>query len=270
MRLRTNQVFMRFSWAGNVLARDGHFELIEEAEELVGSDFDLIANIARQTGYRERTFEREAEWIPTFPDDEAHPILHVGLKREGDEPAEQMSIFAGPHPYTGRYVVQYELLLDRERFEDDAFTERCVELFKDYASKWDPICGHMHDADDNSIQNTASASMLKLGFGVEVDEVNLAENPGREVSRGEFRFAVNWLSFFGEEMVARLERYMDDDPPEQVEKFASGWFIRLYDSPFNPAGDDHRERQREIRKSLAMKEATAENARAFGFWQRKG
>lgn len=269
MRLRTDQVFMRFSWAGNVLAQGGHHQLIDDAQRALNVRFSQIKNVARRTDFRELTAERKAEWLPDFMADEAHPILNVSLRAEANEHPAQMTIFAGPHPYTGRYVVQYELLMPREAFESASAHDTWVRLFRSYAERWGAICGHMHDADDNSIQNTASAGMLKLGFGVEVDEVNLAENPGREVSRGEFRFAINWLNYFGPEMVARLTRFMDDEPPELVEELGDGWFIRLADGPLSADADEVRQVQRFLRGSLAIQAATEENARAFGFWQRK-
>lgn len=269
MRLRTDQVFMRFSWAGNVLAQGGHHELIEDAEQTLGVQFSYIKNVARRTDFRELTDERRVEWIPEFLADEAHPILNVSLRAGQGENPIQLTLFAGPHPYTGRYVVQYELLMPRKAFEEAGVSDEWVRLFRGYAERWDAICGHMHDADDNSIQNTVSAGMLKLGFGVEVDEVNLAENPGREISRGEFRFAINWLNYFGPEMVARMTRFMDGEPPESVEKLGDGWFIRLADTPLTAATEDVRQLQGTLRESLAIPAATEENARAFGFWQRK-
>lgn len=182
---------------------------------------------------------------------------------------DYFDIQATMHPYTGRYVTSCELRLKQTAFEDAATTAFWTERLQEWASQGAALSAHLHEADDDAIQNVSSAGVLKLGYGIDVESVDVANNPGRETSRGEYRYVVNWLSYFGEEM--RNELRQPEIAVEGVTTWEAdgGLWIRLSDSPQNPDAPATRERQAAVRDQLGLQALADRQRRAFGFWQKK-
>lgn len=178
-------------------------------------------------------------------------------------------IQATMHPYTGRYVAACEL-----RLENDALKEAgAVELWADQLQKWvasgGALSAHMHQADDDAIQNVSSPGVLRLGYGIDVDSIDLANNPGRETSRGEHRYVVNWLSFFGKEMMDELQWPELNVEGLRTWKENDGLWWRLSDTPLEPDAPETRQRQMHVREQLGIQALADRKQRAFGFWQKK-
>lgn len=178
------------------------------------------------------------------------------------------------HPYTGRYVAACELRLRQSVFESPTQVLDWVKQLEAWVEEGDVLCAHIHDADDDAIQNTSSVGMLKLGYGIDVDAVDLPNNPGRETSRGELRYVVNWLSFFGAEMLDAL--HVPDDVWSTlaadgiaVRREDKGVWLQLSASPLDPDAPATRARQAQVRELLGIKAFADRQRRAFGYWQKK-
>lgn len=186
-----------------------------------------------------------------------------------DAGIEYINIQATLHPYTGRYVTACELRLRSDVFADQAVVEQWAERLQQWAHEGAALSAQMHEADDDAMQNVSNAGVLRLGYGVDVEHVDVSKNPGRETSRGEYRYVVNWLSFYSEDMLKALGNpTVDVDGVKTWEKDGGLW-VKLSDSPQNPDDPIVRERQRLVREQLGIEKLAKKQQRSFGFWQKK-
>lgn len=269
MRMREYDVFFRWT-CGRDVVNDGTItRLVEELESLRGEPFSTYQPLGVPSS--------PVAWTEVLREQKLAPLAGGGANQqvrfrlddgEGKHPVHRLEVQASAHPYTGRYVTTIDVRVAAD-FLEESRIEEWVARFRRWLETSAAICGHAHDADDDAIQNIASPALLKRGYGVDVQDVDLADNPGRETTRGEHRLAVNWLTWFSAETLEQLPvQELRVDSVEAV-KQDDGLWIRLYELPQHPEAPEKRERQRQVRDELKLQEVADRRRRSFGFWQRK-
>lgn len=272
MRMRENQVFFRWM-AGRDIVDDATLaDLIDDLEALMGAPFATWRVLGRPAQTlpwsAESRFELVDSRIGTGPNQE------LRFRLEAKENAAGIVSFefqATMHPYTGRFVTTSDVRVKADRFVESTAVEAWRDRFQNWVQTADSIWAQAHDVDDDAMQNIFDANLLKFGYGVEVPAgADLSENPGREVSRGEFRYVVNWLTWFGPEMskAMRVEERNLELVGLTVERLDSGVWLEIADTPLD-LSDAMRERQRWVRNQLEIPALADRTRRTFGFWQKK-
>lgn len=297
MKLRENSLYMRFSTHHDVVDDATHVELLERLQEWNGRPFALYQNLGDKGRPRELTAQLLLDELHSRVGEGLHGKLRFRVWSETGTPIRSFEFNAGAHPYSGRFVTMVDIRYEREWMERNRkiSPDNFVERFEEVASLLHPFQGHAHDTDDNSIQNIGSASLLRRGYGLEVTEpIDLASNPGREVSRAGHRYVVNWLTLFGPEMVEHLGpqrfedlpgelRELDIDPNarktlgEQVaeemgdhrEKTGKWLLLRLAHDPLSFDDPEIRGKQKTIKERLQLEKIAADERWPWGYWQSK-
>ncbi len=229
-----------------------------------------------------------------------HQQIRVKLMGAPGGVVRSVELHAGAHPYAGAFVTQLDIRLDRQWFVRNP--ERAPEVtrrrFVQIADLLHPFQAHAHDTDDNAIQNTDNLGLLKRGFDLDIEgPIDLANNPGRELSRAQFRYVVNWLTLLGPDLLDRLGHdkalsapatqveTLDIDPttrqslsqalrerlgaePETQE--TPTWvLLRVGDSPLDAAIAEVRQTQAAVRAHLEMAKLAEKERWGLGYWQRK-
>lgn len=267
--MREHSIFFKLLTRTDLLASGKLIELLDEFETFAGQRFDTFQDTSAR-GTRPELLDEDRRQVVELMRVGMHLTCRFELKASNG--SSRCSVNAGLHPYTGVYVVQLEARIDSGRFQDSVTCDAALEMIKRWIEVANPISVHAHDADDNSIQNSDSVGMLKLGYGVEVESVNLSSNPGRELSRGHFRMAANWLTWLGPEFLAILPGTATsslDVPIAEDCWWCDGRLFRLYGSPLDASLLQNREIQARVKNSLGFVDAAAEQQRSLGYWQRK-
>jgi hypothetical protein len=187
--------------------------------------------------------------------------------RAEDGFVRSLDLHASSHPYSGAHVTWLDLRLHRDAIPAGHDPLELDTWFTRTVTGLSPLWAHMHDRDDDAIQNCDSPSLLRLGFGVEVDTIDLASNPGREWNRGEVRLAANWRTWYADEVVDRLRPFAHPEWLERGSALAGG---KLWSLPGSALAPTDRDAQRLLRDGLGLPEAAAKDRWTLGFWQRKG
>lgn len=275
MRLREYQTYLRWT-CGRDVVNDGTLaDWVDSLEARMGAPFAAWLPLDRPAV--------ATPWHATVRHDQLDGRCGAGQNQqvrmrliapENEAGIVHLDVQATMHPYTGRYVAACELRLREATFEAPGAVDTWTAQLKQWVDQGAALCAHMHNADDDAIQNTSSVGMLKRGYGVEVDAVDLPNNPGRETSRGELRYVINWLTFFGQEMVDALQ-VSDEmlaaigDAGVAVERTDAGLWLQLTDSPLEPDAAPTRARQGLVRELLGIKAFADRQRGAFGYWQKK-
>lgn len=273
MRMRENQVYFRWT-AGRDVVDDGTIaDLVDSLEMEMGVPFARWRLLGQPDEAR--------AWDGSARHDVLDSRIGVGTNQQlrirwtaPENPAGIVSleVQANMHPYTGRYVTSIDLRVGAAVMSEATRRESWRARFVEWVHDMDALYGHAHDVDDDAIQNAFDPGLLLRGYGVVVEEgVDLADNPGREVSRGEFRYVVNWLSYFGAEMcetlnMASREFAIDGLGVNPVE---GGIWFELGASPLDSDAPEQRARQRALRDGLELRALADRTRRTFGFWQRR-
>ena len=273
MRMREYQVFFRWM-CGRDIVNDGSLvSLVDELESLMERPFARWRALGRPAQELDWTVGARLQTLDSTVGAGRNQELRMRLTAgENCAGVVSLEVQAQMHPYTGRYVTTVDLRVHRDVLVDDEVLGAWGERFAAWVEDGDAIWAHAHDADDDAIQNVFDPNLLRLGYGVELAEgTDLMQNPGREVSRGEFRYVVNWLTWFGPEMCAELRLRERDYAIDglSVLPLERGYWFSLAPSPLNPDDDEVRARQRALRELLEIPALAERTRRAFGFWQRR-
>lgn len=297
MQLCDKSIYMRFSTNHDVVNDATHVELLERLQEWNGRPFSFYRNLAAKGRPRELTVQLLFAELHSRVGAGVHAALRFKVWSDVGTPVRSMELSAGSHPYSGRFVTMVDIRFEREWMQRNLKLApgNFVERFEELARLLHPFQGHAHDTDDNSIQNIGSAALLRRGYGFEVDgPIDLATNPGREISRAGHRYAVNWLTLFGPEMVEHLGadrikavpaelRELNIDPNarktlgEQVAEQMGApvvkngrWLLlRLAADPLNFEAPERRDVQRRVKDALQFEKIAADERWPWGYWQSK-
>lgn len=268
--MRERQTFLKWTCGRDVLDDGTLITWIDALEDEMEQAFAQWKFLGRPGKPNPWTIESRMDQLDALVGGGINQEFRVRLTAApNDVGIEYINIQATLHPYTGRYVTACELRLRNDIFTEQAAVEQWSERLQQWAHEGAALSAQMHEADDDAIQNVSNAGVLRLGYGIDFENVDVSKNPGRETSRGEYRYVVNWLSFYSEDMLKAL-----GNPTIEVngvttwEKDAGLW-VKLSDSPQNPDDPIVRERQRLVRAQLGIEKLAKKQQRSFGFWQKK-
>lgn len=270
MSMREHQVFLKWTCGRDVLDDGTLITWVDALEDAMEQPFAQWKSLARPG--------KPAPWDLHARLEELDALVGGGINQElrirwiaapNEAGVEYFNVQATLHPYTGRYVTACELRLKQSVFEDDAAIDRWSNILQEWAHQGEALSAQLHDADDDAIQNVSNAGVLRLGYGIDVDEVDVSKNPGRETSRGEYRYVVNWLSFYSEDMCNALGKPNVDVDGVRTWTRDGGLWVQLSDRPLPPDDPTVRARQQHVREQLNIEALAKKQQRSFGFWQRK-
>jgi hypothetical protein len=298
--LREDTVYLKFSTTHDLLHDATAVMLLERLHDWNRQPFEFFQDIGVRGRPKPVTAALILEKLHGPVGEGVHQPMRFKLWREKGSPVRSFELIAGAHPYTGTFQTQIDLRIERSWVARNGITApRVLESqFRAIAALIHPFQGHAHDTDDNSIQNIDNPRLIKRGFGIDVEgPIDLADNPGRELSRGEHRYAVNWLTLFGPGLLSKFPPELVESAPAETigalaidptsrlrpaEKAAQNmgtepialrqdpqqWImIRLGPSPL-PA-ESLRESQRAVRDHLGLRKMAHDERYMLGYWQKK-
>lgn len=241
-----------------------HVELVDDLERLTGERFSSFQDLSRPRLPVQQLVGRRAELLEAHVGAGFHQSTRWILTDAGAA-LRSLEVHGMLHPYTGVYVVHVDARLAASWVEDNA--AQLAALCKRWVERTTPLSLHAHDVDDHAIQNCESASMLRLGYGVDAD--TLGDRPGKERNRGHFRFAVDWLTYFGAAAIELVDQGREQPRVWSTapEPLADGWWFQLYDRPSE--AETGREHQRSVRAEIGFDALVDRDRRVWGYWQRK-
>jgi len=270
MRLREFTVFMKLSTHVDILHDATYIELARSLESFTGERFATFRDLVPPRA-RERA-------IADLGDPRLHELSGLGtnlrarFRLDGLGERGYLEVNATTHPYSGVYHTQVDARIDRAHLATRSAREAYVAFMRRWVERLSPVCAHAHDTDDHAIQNTDNAGMLRLGYGVDVREVRIEDNPGREVNRGERRYCATWLTYVGAEMCEKLVlagAELDVQGLAMAEQLQGGWWYRLYEDGLSPEAEHARATQQLLRDALQFDALAARERWTLGYWQRK-
>lgn len=271
MSLRENTVFFRCSTYEDLLDDARLLDIIEAIQTRLQLPFTTFQDLGAAPRQRPRRPQPLNDHLERVIAQGVHLAARFALTAES-APKLRLEIAAGLHPYTGNYRTALDLRVDQAHFAQPAYTRRFVALIDHIATRIQPFVGHAHSSDDNSIQNIANAGLLERGFGITTTEpIDVRTRPGREVNRGELRYAINWINLFGPTFVEQLgaERFQEL-PGGTLQSLPGGTLrLRLYDTPLEADMPEHREFQRALWEHLDFERHVRETSYNFGYWDSK-
>ena len=177
---------------------------------------------------------------------------------------------AGPHPYTGRWLVALTLSLANEvwREEGPRGADELADTFLAGVRALRPLYAHAHDADEHAIQNTQNPDLLRLGYGFHEELPPWNERAGREENRGHWRLLIAWCTWLGPELIAWLAEDADLGVLSEGQELAGGRFFRLSRDP-----DDHQnatflQHRAMLFTGLGFSKRAQASAKLWAYWQR--
>ncbi len=262
MRLKENALYLKLVTRGDAINSGLYLEAIKELETLAGAPFETFQDLK---GTRLPSKEIGAQLhYDVFEGIGLHPTVRFSLG--GPALVRSVEFNAGLHPYSGVYVVNVDV-----RFDNESLSTRSaevVDLAARWAERWAPLTLHVHDVDDDAIQNIDNPRLLELGYGIKAS-TDLCDRPGREASRGQFRFTVNWISFFGGETLELLHAVDRTDWPVPSRQLGKGRWFQLTDSSTDIGSTEFRELQGSLRTALDYDSLIDKDRRSFSYWKRK-
>ena len=262
--LRENTVFLRLLTYEEILDDGRYLSLIHSAEDFLDDVFTSFENISLRMRPIEVSSLKESQ-VGQFVGRGFHQAARFMLFAK----QSSLELNAMGHPYSGNHVTLVEWKIPNETLKDKRFVSKFVALFQDWISKTKAIWAYAHDADDNTIQNVSSKMILSRGFGVQVDQLDLAKNPGREYNLAEFRYAANWLTYVGPTMLDRLEATISTTKTLSFQTIMQGRLYQLYEMPHKYDEISARSKQIQLIEELGVKKLTEKEQWRFGYWQRK-
>jgi len=299
--LKEDSIYLKLSTTHDLVYDATHVLLLDQLDDWNTGAFETFQDLAISSRPRPLTLDLLMEKLHSPVGVNIHQPLRFKMWRGRGTPVRSLEFHAGAHPYTGIFHTQVDIRIERDWVarNPEAAPRILERRFKDLARLIHPFQGHVHDTDDNSIQNIGNPRLIKRGFDVDVQgPIALEDNPGRELSRGEFRYCVNWLTLFGPEMLknlgqervetapaARVEE-LDIDPvarkrPAEVvaERMSGTCATELRDAPqrwhlLSLGGSPlqtskFRPIQRAVREHLGLKKLAKDQRYMLGYWQKK-
>jgi|GEM_PF-6567281 len=270
MSMREHQMFLKWTSGRDILDDGTLITWIDTLEDTMGQAFAQWRPLGRPGKPNPWTLQARLDQLDALVGGGTNQELRIRwIAAPNDAGIAYFNVQATLHPYTGRYVAACELRLETKVFEDSDAVEFWSNLLQQWAHQSEALSAQLHDADDDAIQNVSNAGVLRIGYGIDVDEVDVAKNPGRETSRGEYRYVVNWLSFYNADMRKALGHPTVDVPGVKTWEKDDGLWLQLSESPLHPENPTIRERQRLVREQLGIEKLAQKQQRSFGFWQKK-
>lgn len=262
MRLKENAIYLKLVSRQDAINEGLYLKAIAELEEFAGASFETFQDL-KGTRLPARTIGADLHY-DVFEGIGFHPTVRFVLS--GPSVVRSVEFNAGLHPYSGVYVVNVDV-----RFDSDAVATRGPELLRladKWATTWRPLTLHVHDVDDDSIQNIDNPRLLELGYGITAS-TELADRPGREASRGQFRFTVNWVSYFGDEALRLLGVIDREDWPVSSRSLGDGRWFQLAETAGEIGSPEFRGNQSALRTSLDFDALIDKDRKSFSYWKRK-
>ncbi|MFT6399477.1 MAG: hypothetical protein ACJAYU_004244 [Bradymonadia bacterium] len=262
MRLKENAIYLKLVSRHDAINDGLYRRAIAELETFAGASFETYQDL-KGTRLPSRAIGSELHY-DVFEGIGFHPTVRFALS--GSSVIRSLEINGGLHPYSGVYVVNLDV-----RFDAALVAERVtdlIDLAERLATLWDPLTLHIHDVDDDSIQNIDNPRLLELGYGIKAS-TELADRPGREASRGQFRFTVNWVSYFGAETLELLKAADRDEWPVENRVIGSGRWFQLAASPSEIGTAEFRASQTALRAALDYDALIDKDRKSFSYWKRK-
>ena len=264
MRLREHAIYIKLVSRIDGINEGVFVDTVRQMEALSGAPFEEFRDLGGtrlppkpMSPSGERPYDR-------YVGMGFHPTVRFSL--HGPGLVRSVSFNAGLHPYSGVYVVQLDARVDAQSALSSP--EPIREAARQLVDSWNPLTLHVHDVDDDAIQNIDNPRLLELGYGIRTS-VELEARPGREASRGQFRFAVNWVTYFGDETLNLLGLAERESWPVTSERLPVGRLFLLAESPTEIGSDAFRDRQRALRTALNFDALIEEDRRSFSYWKRK-
>lgn len=300
--LKEDTVYLRLTTYHDLVHDATHLMVLELLDEWNRAPFTHYQDLTMRGRPRPLDAQLLVEKLHAPTGRGIHQELRFKLWRETGGPVRSLEFNAGGHPYTGAYHTHLDIRVEKDWFvrNPEVAPRVFTRHFKRLAQMTHPFQAHAHDTDDNSIQNIGNPALLRRGFGLDVEgPIDLAENPGRELSRGEFRYVVNWLTLFGPTLLSQLgpeivesvpvgtlealdidaqarrrpaqivaERMGAD--PDTLEDGPPRWLLlTLGDSPLGAEEAARRDAQRAARDHLGFRALAEKTRYMLGYWQRK-
>ncbi len=299
--LKDHSIYLRMSTYHDLVHDATHILLLDMLDRWNRGAFEHFQDIGVRGRPRPITAQLLMEQLHERVGQGIHQELRFKVWRSQGAPVRSLEFHAGAHPYTGVFHTRIDVRVERQWFERNPQSAPRVfkRRFKDIAALIHPFQGHAHDTDDNSIQNIDSPALLRRGFGLEVEgPIDLENNPGREIARGQFTYVINWLTLFGPGLLGEhfeaqqvsatpgvaVERLSIDPearkrPAELVaermgaaptDDAHSQWLmLSLGDSPLESAQPENRTAQLKAREHLGFAALADSQRYMLGYWQRK-
>jgi hypothetical protein len=264
MRLREHAIYVKLVSRIDGVNEGVFLDTIRELEQVSGERFSEFHDLGGTRLPPKAIVPNEATPHQGYVGIGFHPTVRFSLTGTGV--AKAVTFNAGLHPYSGVYVVQVDARFDAAFV--DSNPAPVLSFARSLVEAWDPLTLHVHDVDDDAIQNIDNARLVELGYGVRVP-VDLESRPGREASRGQFRFAVNWITYFGDETLELLGVKGRDDWPVPTERLPCGRWFKLGESTSDIGTAPFRQHQRELRGALDFDALIDEDRRSYSYWKRK-
>lgn len=298
--LREDTIYLKFSTYHGLMHDATFLEVLELLHTWARRPFAWLQEVEHRGRPRPLTPDLMMSALHRRVGQGIHQAARLKLWNEPGCPVRSCEILAGGHPYSGAFHTQLEIRLERAWAQQQP--QRAAQVIKrrfiDLARLLHPFQGHAHDTDDNSIQNIDKPGLLRRGFGLEdvPDTIDLAANPGRELSRREYRYVVNWLTLVGPGLLDHLgpqvvqsapatsvERLdIDPDarqlPAEEVARRMGEapaplrkewWLLQVGETPLEAAQPQVRQVQADVRQHLGLAALADKERWEMGYWQRK-
>lgn len=270
MSMREHQIFLKWTCGRDILDDGTLITWIDSLEDTMEQPFATWRPLGRPGKPHPWNLSARLEQLDSLLGGGTNQELRIRwTANPNDAGIEYLNVQATLHPYTGRYVAACELRLQTAVFQDESTVKYWSDVLQQWAHQGQALSAQLHDADDDAIQNVSNAGLLRLGYGIDVEEVDVAKNPGRETSRGEYRYVVNWLSFYSVDMLRALGYPDVQVDGVQTWEQDEGLWVQLSNSPLQPEQPIVRERQRLVREQLGIEKLAKKQQRSFGFWQKK-
>ena len=298
--LREDTLYLKLATTHDLVHDASHVMLLDLLHDWNRGPFESFQDLALRGRPKQVTAELLMEKLHAHVGS-VHQPTRFKFWRASGSPVRAFEFHAGAHPYTGIFHTQIDLRVEKSWVARNPDTAPRVlrRRFIEIARLIHPFQGHVHDTDDNSTQNIDNPGLLRRGFGIETEgPIALEDNPGRELSRGQFRYCVNWLTLFGPELLGNIapdlvaaspaasvepldidpgarkrpaelvaER-MGDEPAEALRTAPQQWLLLcLGGSPLDAEAQRHT--QRAVREHLGFKALAKDQRTMLGYWQKK-
>ncbi|MCB9506678.1 MAG: hypothetical protein H6700_04165 [Myxococcales bacterium] len=263
MQLCEDTLSIRLTTLTDVLDAGHHVEVLRDIEALAAQPLTSFRDLSVPRG-RERG-------LHSVDDEPLHAHVGAGFHqtarfevRAGAELS--VTINAGLHPYTGVYATLVDARVPRAVAASKR--DETVALCQRWIDRLDPLLLNAQPSIDDAIQNTDSPRLIALAWGETAAE-EAGDRPGREWTRGHFRFAATWLTYVSNDALSLLdvEPGRLDAPGTHEVAMAGGQLFILGADPFASAAQ--RPAQRALRDRLRLDALAARDSRDLSYWKRK-
>lgn len=265
MRLREDTTYLKFTTYHDLLDPGDHEVLISRVEALAGARYTSFRDLGG-TRLPVRALEgRREELLGAHTGGGIHQTTRFQLTTTSED-LGAFELTAGLHPYSGVYATHVDIRFGNAWVADHvddltALATWCIERFR-------PFQLHVHDVDDDAMQNIDNPRLLELGYGVK-SSCTLEDRPGREAVRGQFRFCSAWLTYVGDEALAILPDRAESIADPAPDVLAGGLLYRLGDTPSDASTQAFRRRQQDLRDHLGVDALIERDRRAHAYWKKK-